>query len=135
MKSTGSSLALGKISDIESELRVKLRSLESLVLKRLTIAADKEKAVEVMQGNYREVQQLLEPWLLVTEARIAKWRETVGGAATPAQQRASADADLKESLSWLRSLQEHQLLLTSASETVQRLAKRGDSKSLRIANF
>jgi class 3 adenylate cyclase/HAMP domain-containing protein len=135
LKGAGIAQELGDIELIARQLRVKLWNLDRSVIKRLTIAADKEKSVELLQGHYREVQQLLEPWLLVTEARIAKWRETVGKVATPAEQRASADANLKESLSWLRSLHEQQLLLTSASETVQRLAKSGDTKSLRIAKF
>jgi adenylate cyclase len=135
LKGTGISRELGDIELIARQLRVKLWNLDRLVRQRLTVAAEKDKSVELLQSHHREVQQLLEPWLLVTEARIAKWRETVDRGTTPAKQQASADANLKESLSWLRSLQEHQLLLTSTSETVQRLAKSGDSKSLRIAKF
>jgi phosphoglycerate-specific signal transduction histidine kinase len=123
------------IWEINRQLRQNLFAVDSQVSSRLVHAADKKAAVEVAQGTYDEIQQLLEPWVLVTDARIAKWRDVVERTDTSSEERATADDDLKESLSWLRSLQDLQLLLTSLSEQLQRLATSNDEKRLTMSRF
>jgi class 3 adenylate cyclase/PAS domain-containing protein len=134
-KANLSSSDLKLIWDINRQIGANLLNLNKQVGTRLTKATDKNKAVEQAQSTYDQIQQLLEPWVLVADARIANWRETIGKTDTSLEERAAADEDLKDSLSWLRSLQELQLLLTSVSEKLQRLATSGDLKRLKLSGL
>ena len=134
-KSDLSSSDLGHMWDANRQLRLNLLTLNNQVRGRLIQAAKKRDTLARAQNTYDQIRQLLEPWVLVTHARISKWRDAVQTAGSSMKERAAADDDLKDSLSWLRSLQELQLLLTSVSERLQRLAASDDAKELKLSGF
>jgi class 3 adenylate cyclase/methyl-accepting chemotaxis protein len=123
------------IRDSSRELRLNLASLNEQMRERLILASGRKEAIERAQSVYDQIRELLEPWILVTDARISKWRDVTNREDTPAEERAEADDDLKESLSWLRSLHELQLLMTSVSERLQRLAASDDRQMLQMSRF
>jgi class 3 adenylate cyclase/HAMP domain-containing protein len=130
-----SSSDLTVIWDINRQLRLNLLTLNTQMRGRLMQAADRKEALAEAQAIYDQIKQLLEPWVLVTDARISQWRDAVSSLDPSAKERAAADEDLKESLSWLRSLHELQLLLTSVSESLRRLATSDDSERLKLSGF
>jgi class 3 adenylate cyclase/methyl-accepting chemotaxis protein len=123
------------IWDINRQMRLNFLTLNAQMRGRLIQAAHRKETLEQAQITYDQIRQLLEPWVLVTNARISKWRDAVDRVDTSEEERAAADDDLKESLSWLRSLHELQLLWTSVSERLQRLATSDDSKRLKLSSF
>ncbi len=130
-----SSSDLNPIWDISRKFRLSLLALNIALNSRLVLASRKKEAVQQLLRTHDQTQQLLEPWVLVTNARIAKWRDAKSRAGSSPDEREAADSDLDESLSWLSSLQQERLLLTSFTEKLQGLAVSGNANSLKLTDF
>ncbi len=98
---------------VVDRLRTNLSALDELISQRLIVDSEKRELLARLIKSANEAQLLLEPWILVMDANVAKWRNIVAEPGLGEADRQEANTDLESSLAWFRTLQRMQLLIST----------------------
>jgi PAS domain-containing protein len=126
---------VGAMESIVGRLRTNLSVLDKLIIQRLNVGSEKNELLETLIKSESETQLLLEPWILVMDAKVAKWRKIVAEPNLEEADRKLANADLEASLTWFRALTRMRLLVTTLTAMLQQSASADTEDILRVASF
>jgi class 3 adenylate cyclase/HAMP domain-containing protein len=118
-----------------AHLQRNLSLLDELVSRRLTIDSRKKEILDALVKSAADAQLLLEPWLLVMDAKVTKWRKSVTDASLGDEDRKLANADLEASLAWFRALQRVRLSISSLTAMLQQAATADSANTLKVSSF
>ncbi len=126
---------VGAMDAVVGRLRANLSVLDELITKRLKIDSEKSESLEKLVKSTAEAQLLLEPWILVMDAKVAKWRKIIAGSSLGETNRKQANADLEASLTWFRALSRMRLIVTTLTAMLQQSTTADTENILRVASF
>ncbi len=127
--------AVDEMESVIDRLRTNLDVLDELISQRLTVDGEKKALLAQLVNSASEAHRLLEPWILVMDAKAAKWRKVVAEPGLGEADRQQANTDLEDSLAWFRTLQRMQLLISTLTAGLQQAATTDVPSTLRVASF
>jgi signal transduction histidine kinase/DNA-binding response OmpR family regulator len=126
-------IALGSMR--VAALRTNLDALDKLVAERIILRQQKRSLLQNALAVHEATQNLLTPWLQISNAAIAQAQRVVNNTALGPEERAAAGSRLERANTTLRSLQRVQLLATSVSDMLQQIATAEDENRVRVSAF
>jgi class 3 adenylate cyclase/HAMP domain-containing protein len=123
------------MESVVGRLRANLSVLDGLITQRLDVDSKKNELLGKLVKSAAEAQLLLEPWILVMDAKVGKWRKIVAEPNLGELERKQANADLEASLTWFRALTRMRLLVTTLTAMLQQSASADTEAILRVTSF
>jgi class 3 adenylate cyclase/methyl-accepting chemotaxis protein len=127
--------AVGGMASVVDRLRTNLSVLDDLISERLRVGIEKKGLLTKLVKSASEAQLLLEPWILVMDAKVVKWRKASADSGLTEADRQQANSDLETSLAWFRTLQHMRILIATVTAGLQQAASADHATALRVASF
>ena len=118
-----------------AEIGSNLTALDRLVARRLAIAERKGNRIRQLADTHTAMQRLLAPWLLTTEATIARATDSIGQDGDDAGGPHQAAEELATAVAALDRLQDVQVATTVINDTLIKAASMDDASRLDIVAF
>jgi adenylate cyclase len=129
------SVALSLLESEVDQLRHNLAAMDALVDQRLVVVEQRRERLRQALVQSSGLQQLLTPWVAVMDGHIAQWRRIATDPNVAPEERAQADREFEQSLSWFRALHASQVLASSISDQYQRAAVAEEVSAISVGRF